>query len=252
MMRLERALRPVPRSITSAVYGMMSPLLARKRIDYRQNIIRNVLEKEPAFWGNAIGFYENEKRRALNPDTFDGLQIPSSYSLAEKRFQRAAEAGYGDDLQRIIYWEIKHRLAELLLMRVDKITMAASIEARVPFLDHSLVEFSMNIPSAMKLKNNNPKYVLKKALRGILPDDIIDRKKIGFAGSGKNMMTPEIYRHARSMLLTPRHDYYNVPYIRALLDEYERKHINFTPQLWTLYNFELWHRWWIEGDRSLS
>lgn len=250
MMRLERVLRPVPRSLTAAFYGIMSPLLARRRIDYRQNVIRNVFEKQPPFWGNAIGFYESEKRLALNQDTFDGLSIPSSYSLAEKRFKRAAEAGYGDDLQRIIYWEIKHRLAELLLMRVDKITMATSIEARVPFLDHLMVEFSMNIPSSMKLKNNVPKYVLKQALRGILPDDIIDRKKIGFAGSGKNMMTPEIYRHARALLLSPRHDYYNVPYIRALLDEYERTHINFTPQLWTLYNFELWHRWWIEGDRS--
>ncbi|MBE0644071.1 MAG: asparagine synthase (glutamine-hydrolyzing) [Bacteroidetes bacterium] len=252
MMRLERALRPVPRSLTMAAYALMSPLLARKRIDYRQNIIRNVLEKQPAFWGNAIGFYEEEKRRAINLAEFDGRGIPSSYSLAEKRFQRAAEAGYGDDLQRIIYWEIKHRLAELLLMRVDKITMATSIEARVPFLDHLMVEFSMNIPSSMKLKNGNPKHVLKQALRGILPDDIIDRKKIGFAGSGKNMMTPEIYQHARSLLLSARHDYYNVPYIRAMLDEYERTKINFTPQLWTLYNFELWHRWWIEGDRSLS
>lgn len=252
MMWLGRALRPVPRFLTAAAYGAMSPLLARRQVDYRQNIIRNVMEKQPAFWGNAIGFYETEKRQALNLATFNGLDIPSSYTLAQKRFDRAAAEGYGDDLQRIIYWEIKHRLAELLLMRVDKITMATSIEARVPFLDHLMVEFSMNIPSAMKMKNGNPKHVLKQALRGILPDDIIDRKKIGFAGSGKNMMTAEIYRHARSLLLAPRHDYYNLPYIRTLLDEYERTHINYTPQLWALYNFELWHRWWIEGDHSLS
>ena len=252
MMRLERALRPVPRALTASAYALMQPLLARRRVDYRQNVIRNVLEKQPAFWGNAIGFYETEKRRALNAAAFAGLDLPSSYTLAQRRFERAAAEGYRDDLQRIVYWEIKHRLAELLLMRVDKITMATSIEARVPFLDHLMVEFTMNIPSAMKTRGGNPKHVLKQALRGILPDDIIDRKKIGFAGSGKNMMTPEIFRHARSLLLHPRHDYYNLAYIRTLLDEYERTKINYTPQLWTLYNFELWHRWWIEGDHTLS
>jgi asparagine synthase (glutamine-hydrolysing) len=135
-------------------------------------------------------------------------------------------------------------------MRVDKMTMAASIEARVPFLDHHMVEFSMNIPSAMKLTHGIPKYILKKALRGILPDEIIDRKKIGFAGSGKNMLTPEILRHARSLLLSARHGYYDSAYIRGMLDEYEQRGINYTPQIWTLYNFELWHRWWIEGEST--
>jgi len=252
MLRLGRALRPVPKLLTRAGYRMLTPLLRSRRVDYRQNVIRNVMEKQPAFWGNAIGFYEKEKRRALNLETFDGLDLFSSYALAEERYNNAVRAGYGGDMQKIIYWEIKNRLAELLLMRVDKITMAVSLEARVPFLDHKMVEFSMNIPSAMKTKNGTPKYILKEAMRGILPDEIIDRKKIGFAGSGKNMLTPEILRHARSILLTPRHDYYNPSYIRALLDEYERSRINFTPQIWALYNFELWHRWWIEGDRSLS
>lgn len=252
MMRLARALLPVPRMLTSALYGAMRPLLAWRRVDYRQNIIRNVMEKEPVFWGNAIGFYETEKRRALNMPAFADLEIPNSYILAQRRFARASAEGDDNDLRRIIYWEIKHRLAELLLMRVDKITMATSIEARVPFLDHRMVEFSMNIPSAMKTKHGTPKYILKQALRGILPDEIIDRRKIGFAGSGKNMMTAEIFAHARALLLAPRHDYYNLPYIRSLLDEYERTGINYTPQLWALYNFELWHRWWIEGDRGLS
>lgn len=251
MMRLGRTMLPVPAIVSRTAYAAMTPLLKMKKVDYRQNVIRNVMEKQPAFWGNAIGFYEKEKRKALNLDMFAGLDLYSSYELADEQFQRAARRGYGDDLQRIVYWEIKNRLAELLLMRVDKITMAVSIEARVPFLDHKMVEFSMNIPSALKLKNGVPKYILKQALRGILPDEIIDRKKIGFAGSGKNMLTPEIFRHARSLLLAPRHNYYDPSYIRGLLDEYERTRINYTPQLWALYNFELWHRWWIEGDRNL-
>lgn len=249
LLRLARGLRVVPRPLLAAVYAAMSPMLASRKVDYRQNVIRNAMEHEPVFWGNAIGFYEKEKRRAINLHAFPG-GLPSSYTLAENAFLHAAREGYDEDLQRVVYWELKHRLAELLLMRVDKMTMATSIEARVPFLDHHMVEFSMNIPAALKLRGGTPKYILKQALRGILPDDIIDRKKIGFAGSGKTMLTPEIFKHARSLLLTARHDYYNSAYIRALLDEYEQRGINYTPQIWTLYNFELWHRWWIEGDRS--
>jgi asparagine synthase (glutamine-hydrolysing) len=249
LMRLGRALRPLPLFLGNALYAAISPLLKAKRVDYRQNVIRNMLTGQPVFWGNAIGFYEEEKRKAIDTRVFPP-GIPSSYTLASERFDYARQQGYGDDLQRVVYWELKNRLAELLLMRVDKMTMAASIEARVPFLDHHLVEFSMNIPSAMKLRNGIPKYILKKALRGILPDEIIDRKKIGFAGSGKNMLTPEILQHARSLLLSARHGYYNPSYIRGMLDEYAQRGINYTPQIWTLYNFELWHRRWIEGESS--
>ena len=66
------------------------------------------------------------------------------------------------------------------------------------------------------------------------------------------MLTPGIYRHARQVLLTGTHGLFDLDYVRGLLDEYERTRINYTPQIWALYNFELWHRRWIEGDRTLS
>ena len=252
LMGAQRALRFLPKSVGAGVYASLRPLLKLKRVDYRQNVIRNLLEGDPVFWGNAIGFYEKEKQRVLGP-ALRGASLPqSSYLLADRRFERiSSERADSSDLDRVIYWELKNRLAELLLMRVDKITMSVSLEARVPFLDHRMVEFTMNIPDRLKLKNGVPKYILKKALRGILPDEIIDRKKIGFAGSGKNMLTPEIARHAQDLLLSARHEYFDKSYVRGLFEEFRLRGINYTPQLWTLYNFELWHRWWIEGDRTL-
>jgi asparagine synthase (glutamine-hydrolysing) len=238
----------VPRMLKSAAYGVMSPILEKKRVDYRQNVVRNLFEGEPVFWGNAVAFYENEKRRLISPELADNMRSEHSYDLVRAKMSRAANGNAPDPLRSMIYWEMKHRLAELLLMRVDKITMSTSIEARVPFLDHKMVEFSMNIPSRLKTKNGVTKYILKKALRGILPNEIIDRKKIGFAGSGKNMLTPEIFRHARSITLEARHGYFNKEYLRVMYDEYEKKRINYTPQIWALYNFELWHRMWIEGE----
>jgi len=78
------------------------------------------------------------------------------------------------------YLDLNLRLPELLLMRVDKMSMAVSLEARVPFLDHKFVELAMSIPEAVKTRNGVLKYILKKAVRGVIPDELIDRKKQGF------------------------------------------------------------------------
>jgi asparagine synthase (glutamine-hydrolysing) len=227
-------------------YNAALPLMKGRRMDYRQNILRNMMEGDPVFWGNAIAFYDREKKKLLARDIAPE-NGGGSYDLVRRRLEKLAAAKKPDAEERIVYWELKNRLAELLLMRVDKVTMATSIEARVPFLDHALVEFSMNIPGPLKTKNGVTKYILKKALRGVIPDEIIDRKKIGFAGSGKNMLTREIYAHAKDLILTSRHGYFDKNYLRGFFGEYERTGINYTPQIWTLYNFELWWRQWIDG-----
>jgi asparagine synthase (glutamine-hydrolysing) len=78
------------------------------------------------------------------------------------------------------YLDLNLRLPELLLMRVDKMSMAVSLEARVPFLDHKFVELAMSIPERVKTRRGILKYILKKAVRGVIPDELIDRKKQGF------------------------------------------------------------------------
>ncbi len=248
--RLERMhawARHVPRFLRAGAYGGAVPLMKRRRMDYRQNILRNMAEGKPPFWSNATAFGDGEKHRLLAPAFLrDGRE--SSYAFVRRRMEKLAAAKRTDAMERIVYWELKNRLAELLLMRVDKVTMATSIEARVPFLDHKLVEFSMNIPGTLKTKNGVTKYILKKALRGVLPDEIIDRKKIGFAGSGKNMLTRDIYAHAKNLILTARHGFFDKAYLAHFLAEYERTGINYTPQIWALYNFELWWRIWISGE----
>src|SRR6266545_6856306 len=78
------------------------------------------------------------------------------------------------------YVDLNYRLPELLLMRVDKMSMGVSLEGRVPFLDHKFVELAMSIPASLKFKNGTLKYILKKAVRGVIPDELIDRPKQGF------------------------------------------------------------------------
>jgi asparagine synthetase B (glutamine-hydrolysing) len=98
-----------------------------------------------------------------------------------------------DLMKQMMYVELKQRLPELLLMRADKMSMAASIEAREPFLDHQLVEFMLNVPAALKFKNKTTKYLLKKVAEQFLPQEIIYRKKVGFGAPLASWLTDGQY-----------------------------------------------------------
>src|ERR687883_1401326 len=105
----------------------------------------------------------------------------SSLEAIEPYLQKIErERPQSDFLSRMTYLELKLRLPELLLMRVDKITMATSVEARVPFLDHHLVEYAMGLPRELKVRGASGKHVLKRALEGVLPRELLHRRKRGF------------------------------------------------------------------------
>ena len=149
-----RFIRSMPESIRSTSYTMLSSLLKSFRVDYRQNYIKNFLSNGESFLGGATAFDDGEKAKLLNPSA------ALSGALVDESFRAVP----GDDYStKMIYWELKNRLPELLLMRVDKMTMATSVEARVPFLDHKLVEFSMKIPWQLKIKNGETKYISQES-----------------------------------------------------------------------------------------
>ena len=125
----------------------------------------------------------------------------------------------------------------MLLMRLDKMGMATSIEARVPYLDHRLVEFAMNIPSSLKIKNNIGKYIFKKSLEKVLPDENLYRKKVGFCGSAYNMLTERVRDHIFSGI--PKRHLHIDDFINISGYDFNYKN-NF--KTWNLLNLELWLR----------
>jgi asparagine synthase (glutamine-hydrolysing) len=152
------------------------------------------------------------------------------------------------------YLELKQRLAELLLMRVDKMTMATSIEARVPFLDHEFVEFAFSLPERMKVRNGEGKYILKKAVEGLLPHEIIYREKQGFGAPVSEWFRGEVgenaQRQIRQSSLAER-GLLNYDYIDSLWERHRAGRGDWGPQLWILYNVSAWHDYWVAG-RSLA
>ena len=101
----------------------------------------------------------------------------------------------------MLYLELKHRLPEFLLTRIDKIGMANSIEVRVPFLDYRIIELAFNIPFALKIKDGIHKYILKKASEKILSREILYREKMGFCGSTIQMLTYNLKTFAKNYIL---------------------------------------------------
>ena len=225
-----------------SLYGIGKHLLSTEK----QDALRRAALGEPLFLGNAIAFWDNEKsgllKQAFLPPTTSSEYI---HGLGKS-------LGIKDPLLQIIHIELKNRLPELLLMRVDKMSMANSIETRVPFLDEDVVSFALTIPSALKFKLGQPKYILRQAARGIIPDSIIDRKKWGFCGSATNMLSTRLADYARTRILDSPliAERFNRDAIEAIFVSLrEQKRFN-SFKVWNLLNLVLWHERWFTATST--
>jgi len=136
---------------------------------------------QPIFWGGAEAFTDVQKKKLLSRRLREKFADLTSWEILKPIRQRFEEKAWEKShLHWMTYVDLNMRLPELLLMRIDKMSMGVSLEGRVPFLDHKFVELAMSIPESVKTKNGTLKYILKKAVRGLIPDELVDRKKQGF------------------------------------------------------------------------
>lgn len=194
---------------------------------------------QPVFWGGADTFTNIEKQQLLAPrwrnqrSSWEAIE-PIHRHFLDKAWEKSP-------LNWMSYLDLKLRLPELLLMRVDKMSMGVSLEGRVPFLDHKLVELAMSIPEALKTKNGTLKYILKQSVRGIIPDELIDRKKQGFGVPvyewlfGK--LGQKIHQELRGFCRET--DFFDPVKVTGLLEEGPNT------KIWYLYNFALWWKQYI-------
>ena len=152
-------------------------------------------------------------------------------------------------LNRLLLFELKTKLPNQLLMKLDNMTMAHSIEARVPFLDYKLVEFVANLPIRMKVNSLNGKIILKKAMHNELPPKIIQRKKEHFFVPIHIWFDGELMDVAKGLLsekTIKEQGLFNYKYIERVFDNYKQSKLYYARQLWCLINFQLWYRTFIE------
>jgi asparagine synthase (glutamine-hydrolysing) len=191
----------------------------------------------PVFWGGAEAFMETEKRRLRSPRLRRELDGLTSWDvLAPIREQFEAAAWEPTHVNWMTYLDLRLRLPELLLMRIDKMSMGVSLEARVPFLDHRFVELALSIPTKVKVPAGGElKHVLRRAVRGVIPDELIDRPKQGFRVPVEEWLLRELGDRTRTEVA-------NMCAQTDLLDAGETSRLLEKPgrEAWYLLNLALW------------
>jgi asparagine synthase (glutamine-hydrolysing) len=154
-----------------------------------------------------------------------------------------------DPLTRMLYSDFNTWLVDDLLIKADKMTMANSVELRVPFLDYRVVEQAATIPSSMKIRSGEPKWILKQAMRNRLPDSILTRKKTGFPTPLAAMFRQDLSGYLRDLLLSSRctnRGYFRREAVETLINQHVEKRRDHHRLLWQLVVLEEWHRQFID------
>ena len=237
----ERSYESVPWPIrkTAAALGQILPDGARGK-RFLQHFGLNGTTR----YLDAVAFLRRDDlRRLFRPDVFTHLAAHDPIAAAEASLQS------GEDwLDAIQYFDLTNYLPQDVLTKVDRMTMAHSVEARPPLLDHRLIEFAATIPARLRLRGGTTKYLFKQAMRGILPDRIIDRQKQGFAVPLARWMRHDLSEFVTDILLSDRaatrgiFDLRQVEKVVQLNDSGR----NLDLQLWTMLSFELWCRRFLD------
>lgn len=234
--------------------GMITPLA--ERLPYRMRKLRlaarTLSEPAPQRWVNWFGIFpEPLKEQLLTP------QLKAQVDLnASRLFQRWLDQHpQRDDLSRMLYLDTKIWLPDNLLMKADKMGMAASLEARLPLLDEHLVAYAASIPSHLKVHNWQTKWILKQAFADLLPRPILTRRKMGF-----NVPTGTWFREGQraflsNLLLSEQarsRDLFNASFVEHLLRAHLDGRSNYQAQLFTLASLEIWLRVFIDPPSLVS
>jgi asparagine synthase (glutamine-hydrolysing) len=215
------------------------------RREFSCEVLRRALSNRPVFWGGTEIFTDSQKQRFLSPRLRKKFADFSSWEVLRPIRQRFEEKAWEPSpLNWMSYLDLNLRLPELLLMRVDKMSMAVSLEARVPFLDHKFVELAMSIPEAVKTKNGVPKYILKRAVRRVIPDDLIDRKKQGFGVPVYEWYDTRFGQHLVKEMgdFCEKTDFFQFDEVLPHLKK----------RGWTLLNVALWWKQYIDSRASVG
>ena len=244
----ERRYRHIPalfRSLLGTAGGLMAEGMKGR------NFLRHIALNGSDRYLDAVTLFDRNSRDALFQESV------AERMLAEDPWQDLAACLAREDshwLSAIQYLDFKTYLPLDILTKVDRMSMAHSLEARVPLLDHKLVEFAAAIPPDLRLHNGRTKHIFKQALKDILPQQIIDRPKQGFAVPLGRWFRGELNGFVRDLLLSPSsraRNIFNPAYIEKLLLLQSRGR-PLDLQLWTLISFELWCRMFLDRTNAFG
>ena len=243
-------------------YNKLTPSFARatirKQIErlpggrLRQKLMRTFLvlspELESIYFDNFAVFPSPMQQHMFTPETKERIPVIDPYVELRRILACTKDLSLLDGL---LYADIKTYLHELL-MKQDQMSMATSIESRVPFLDHKLVEFTARMPDAMKLRGNTTKYVLRKSMTGILPEQILSRSKMGFPVPIGSWFRGPFKSIVDEYVLSERavsRGIFDAGFVRQIVARHQGGE-DHAERLWALVNFEMWLRRFFDTEAA--
>ncbi len=209
-------------------------------------IERGVTPIEKRYIGNAKMFSEEEKRELLK-NYREGLD----YTDITKPLYEESK-GY-NPVDRMQFIDIHTWLSGDILLNADRVTMAHSLELRVPFLDKAVFEVASRIPASLKVTNGTTKYILRKAAEGIVPDHVLNRKKLGFPVPIRLWLKDEMNDWAKKIIRESNTDHLiNKAYVLKLLEDHCQGKLDNSRKIWTVLAFMVWHQVYVEGKYSFQ
>jgi asparagine synthase (glutamine-hydrolysing) len=189
----------------------------------------------------------------LREELFQGelLEFERAYDSAEI-YRRSFADGGTDAVNRLLRVDMKTWLPDTYLEKVDKATMAVGLEARVPLLDHLIIEYVFSLPGACKISRFRKKFLLRAAASGLVPKSVLTKPKHGFSVPLDEWFRGPLTSYSRDILLDGQLEsrgYFRRTAIERLLERHQQRESDYGSHIWQLLNFELWHRLYVDAAR---
>ena len=235
-----------PKFLRQAVKSGVATLPDSLNRKLQRTFLSREADIENLYFDNFAIFNKKMQANLLTADAKAQIAEENPYLYQNKWL---AETDAQDLLDKLLYADTKTYLHELL-MKQDQMSMAASIESRVPFLDHKLVEYTAKLPQRMKIRGRETKWILREAMKGILPEEILNRPKMGFPVPLGNWLRSDFHHLVDEYVLGERaldRRLFEPGFVRALVAEHDTGKDHAT-RIFRLINIEIWHRRFIDGD----
>lgn len=231
----EKLLRPLSEALPHGAFG--------------KNYLFNISLDAAGRYIDSISHFNGPRKRRLYSNEIR-TKMNGSFERGEKLFRQiTSNVATDDPFENLLYLDSKTYLPSDILTKVDRMSMASSLETRSPLLDQKLIEYVTRIPSSMKLKGRETKYIFKKAIRDLVPREILHREKQGFGVPINEWINLQLKDRITSDLSDQQflgRGYFEPKYVNLLLDEHRRGRRDHSHALWTLWMLELWHRRYID------
>ena len=244
-----KAIRATPNAILDRFFHFSSSL-GEKGKERLQQFVDNIGDNEKCYMALTSFFSDEEKKGLYAEELCSFEEKNANYEQQVKPF--FINTNKENILNRLIYLDMKRRLPYHLLHKMDKMTMAHSLEGRVPFLDHNVVDFSFEIPPHLKLHGFEQKYILKRAVKDYIPSEILKRKKHPFVVPMDAWFKEGLKDVARDIIEKSelcKGKYFNGDALKKIMDNYNKSPMYYGRQLFGIISFDIWHKIYIEnGD----